>query len=324
MRILGLSFGKRMGKCEILVKEALMEAEKDGAEVSFIRMIDLDIKPCTGCGGCFSSKANGGNGRCIKKDDLQFVDEELMNSDAIIVAAPVYVLGPTGLLKIVIDRFGPSHDLASLTMENEKRIAEGKNGDQLIDPRSFKQRYAGLMSVGGAMTQNWVSFGLPTMNLLCISSQIKVVDQIDAYDMGRIGNPVLNKELMSRVRELGHNVASAIGTPAEEVKWMGDEEGTCTVCHCNLITVNGTTTVECPVCGIYGKLTVEGDNVSVTFSAAEQKRSRLNFDGKLEHVKEIKSFGSIAGPKIKAAGDDLQKALEKYKGYKELNVPNKG
>lgn len=318
MKVLGLSFGRKMKNCEIFVKHALMEAEKAGAEVSFIRMIDLDVKTCTGCGGCGKSLDNGGNGKCIIKDDLPYVDEAVLNADAIIVAAPVYALGPSGQLKQVADRFGPSHDLAFLTKANEQRIAEGKSGDQLVDPRNFKHRYAGLISVGGAKTKNWVSFGLPLMHILCFPAQIKVVDQMNVYNMGSVGSPLLDNELMDRVARLGHNVASAIGKKHEEVEWRGEEEGTCPVCHGDMLTVNGTTTVECPLCGIYGKLSIEGDKLKVSFSDAEKKRSRLNFDGKLEHYTEIKSFGSIAGPKMAAAKDTLPGMLKKYEGYQEL------
>lgn len=319
MKVLGLSFGRKMKNCEILVKEALLEAEKHGAEVSFIRMIDMDIKTCTGCGGCGASLDRGGSGKCIIKDDLPFVDEAFLEADAIIVAAPVYALGPSGQLKQVIDRFGPSHDLAFLTKENEKRIAEGKTGDQLVDPRNFKQRYAGLISVGGATTSNWVSFGLVTMHILCFPAQIKVIDQIDAYGMGPKGNPVLEDDYMEKFRRMGRNIVSAIGKPHAEVGWMGEEQGTCPVCHNNMLTVHGTTTVECPVCGIYGKLAVDGDKLTVTFSEAEQKRSRLNFDGKLEHWTEIKSFGSVAGPKMMAAKDKLPQLLKKYEDFKALS-----
>lgn len=318
MRVLGISFGRKMKNCELMVKEALMEAEKAGAEVAFIRMLDLTIKPCIGCGGCGRSLANGGNGRCVLKDDLPFVDEEIMKSDAIIVAAPVYVLGPTGQYKQMADRFGPSHDLAFLTETNKQRMAEGKTGEELIDPRNFRQRYAGLISVGGARTKNWVSFGLPTMDLLCMSSGIKVVDKLDANDMGDRGIVVLDEKMMERARKLGRHVVSAIGKDPKDVKWAGDEEGTCPVCHNNLITMNGTTTVECPVCGISGQLSVEGDKVKVTFSESEQLRSRMNYDGKLEHFREIRSFGAVAGPKMEAAKDRLPAMLKKYEGYGEI------
>lgn len=318
MRVLGLSFGRKMKNCEILCKAALMEAEKAGHEVAFIRMIDMDIKTCNGCGGCGKSLDSGGSGRCVIKDDLPYIDEEFLKADAIIVAAPVYALGPSGQLKQMADRMGPSHDLAFLTNANEKRKADGKTGDQLVDPRNFKQRFAGLISVGGASTRSWVSFGLATMHILCFPSGIKVIDQIDAYNMGGVGHPLLDEDLMGRVRRLGQHVAEACGKPHDEVPFQGDEEGTCPVCHLDLLTVRGSTTVECPLCGSYGHLSVEGDKVKVTFSAAEQKRSRLNYDGKLEHYTEIKGFGAIAGPKIRAAGDALNEKIKTYENYNEL------
>lgn len=317
MKVLGLSFGRKMKNCELFVKEALMAAEAAGAEVQFVRMIDLDIKTCTGCGACGASLDNGGSGRCVIKDDLPFIDDLYLECDAMIVAAPVYAVGPSGQLKQMIDRMGPSHDRAFLNENNKQRIAAGKTGDQLVDPRNFKDRFAGLISVGGASTRNWVAFGLPTMHLLCFPSQIKVVDQIDAFNMGSIGSPLLDDALMARVAQLGRNVAEAIGKPADEVTFKGDEDGICPVCHNNLLTVYKTTTVECPVCGIFGKLSVDGENVKVTFSEAEKARSRHTYEGKMEHYREIKGFGAIAGPKMMAGKDKIAAKIEKFKGYAE-------
>lgn len=319
MKVVGISFGRKMKNTELLVKEALLKAEENGAEVQFIRATYMDIKPCNGCGGCMKSLATGGSGKCVIKDDLAIIDEAILNADAVIFGAPVYVLGPTGQLKQMADRFGPSHDRAFLTMENEKRIKAGKTGEELVDPRNFKNRFAGLISVGGAVTQNWVSFGLPTMHLACFSSHIKVVDQMDVYDMGRTGSVLLNQDLMDRAGKLGQNLVSVAGKDREQVSWMGDHQGTCPVCHCDLLTMNGTTTVQCPVCGIYGTLSIDEGKVSVAFSEAEQMRSRLNYDGKHEHWAEIMSMGPVAGPKLAAASEELEIKLKRYEGYGELN-----
>ena len=48
-KVLGISFGRKMSNCDVMVKTALMECEKAGCDVQFIRGDDLDIKPCTGC-----------------------------------------------------------------------------------------------------------------------------------------------------------------------------------------------------------------------------------------------------------------------------------
>ena len=51
-KVLGISFGRKMANTDVMVKTALMECEKAGCDVQFIRADDLDIKPCTGCISC--------------------------------------------------------------------------------------------------------------------------------------------------------------------------------------------------------------------------------------------------------------------------------
>lgn len=309
MKILGLSFGRNMKNCEILVKKALIAAEEEGADVSFVRMIDKTIGHCKGCGACSAGMRNGKDIVCILKDDYEEVVQELLSADGVIIAAPVYSLGITGQFKNFLDRFSAAHDRASLTIENEKRKQEGKT---LLDERVFKDRYIGYISVGGASTQNWVSLGLPMMHLFDFSSQMKVVDQIDAFDMGRTGNPLLDQKLMQRVTSLGKNIVQAIAH--KDASWKG-QEGTCPVCHCNLLTFHGTTDVECPICGIHGSMKMEGDKVSVEFSEKEQNRARNTKNGLQEHYDEIHSMPGIAIPKITAAKETLDKQMEELKQY---------
>lgn len=78
MKVLGLTCGRKMSNTEILVKEALMGAEEAGAEVEIVRLMDLSIKPCTGCNSCVISLfEKGGSGDCvIKGDDFGFIAEE--------------------------------------------------------------------------------------------------------------------------------------------------------------------------------------------------------------------------------------------------------
>ena len=326
MKVLGLNFGRTMQNSELSLKAALMGAEAAGAEVSFIRMMGLDLKPCTGCGGCSSSMRKGGNSTCILKDDYAFVENAILDCDALIVSAPVYVLGPTGQLKCVADRFGPAHDIASFLTENQKRIAAGKTGDELLDPRYFKPRYGGLISVGGAFTPHWVSMGLAGMELLMFPHQIRVVDQIDAYAMGTRVNPVLDDAFIARCEKLGANVVSMHGKPFSETGkvWFGDDQGICPVCHNRDITIRyGTTTVECPLCGITGTLVVEGDKVRVDFPEEQQVHSRLRLQGLYDHQEEFAIMGPIQKKIIAARGSEIPGLLQKYKDYDRLIKPTR-
>lgn len=307
MKVLGLSFGRKMKNCEILVKQALMGAEAAGAEVTFLRTINLKVGHCIGCGGC----GKGTQIKCILKDDYLTIEEAVLDADAIIVAAPVYALGPVGQYKNFLDRFGPAHDRMALEAKQEARIA---NGEELLDARYFKRRFISYISVGGAHTPNWVSYGLPGMHLMGFSTWMKPLDQIDAYNMGHTGNPILDKELMKRAYRMGEVTAAALSQDPETVEWAG-EPGTCPVCHCNHITFNGTTTVECPICGIYGKLSMDGDKVRIDFSPEEQARSRYTRAGLKEHYLEIQGMGAVAAPKIMANKEMLDQELKRFSDY---------
>ena len=166
------------------------------------------------------------------------------------------------------------------------------------------------------MTPNWLSLGLPMMNLFTFPSHIKVVDQMQILGVGRTGHVVLNDEAMSRAGKLGRHVAEAMGKPNKEAKCMGDEEGSCPVCHSNLLTVPKKNPVECAICGIRGDIRVEGDEITVTFSEEEQRRARLTIAGKLEHFHEIVDNFKTAA---KRDGLDLiPTRLKKYEGYNEI------
>ena len=320
MKLLGLSYGRKMQNTEILVKEAMMAAEELGADVGMIRLLDLDVKPCTGCVNCVRSLMQGGPGKCVIKDDLHLVEEELMECDGLIVGSPVFVLTPHGLLKVISDRFGPSHDYA-FRMEAQK-ITEAKGKGKGPDKRFLKNRVSGFISVGGAVTQNWLSLGLPLMNLFTFPSHIQVVDQMQVSGVSRWGHVVLNDEAMARARKLGRHVAEAMGRPHPEVKWTGDDPGTCPVCHSNLLTVPKKNPVECAICGIRGEIKVEGDDISVTFSEKEQERARLTIAGKLEHYLEIRDNFRIAAARKDL--DQIPEKLKKYEGYGEIEKKGHG
>jgi hypothetical protein len=147
---------------------------------------------------------------------------------------------------------------------------------------------AGFISVGGASTPYWVTLGLPLMHLFTFPSHIKVVDQMQVTATTEYGNVVLEPAPFERARTLGRNVAEAMFKPDGELEWKGDDEGMCPVCHSNLFSITGSNPVECPICGIYGTLTIDGDRIKVTFSEEEQARSRLTMAGKYEHWVEIR------------------------------------
>ena len=108
---------------------------------------------------------------------------------------------------------------------------------------------------------------------------------VDMVSVRGAYRPDYQAEYLPRCRELGLHTVEAFGQKAGDA-WKGDA-GICPVCHNDVLTLNGTTTVCCPVCGIYGTASVEGDRLHIAFSPEEQRRSRLRFAGVLEHQAEI-------------------------------------
>ncbi len=72
-----------------LVREAANGAQEQGAEVTIIDLYKLE--KFTGCISCFGCKLPNNLGRCICKDDLAPVLEEIRNADGLIIGTPNYL-----------------------------------------------------------------------------------------------------------------------------------------------------------------------------------------------------------------------------------------
>ena len=69
---------------------------------------------------------------------------------------------------------------------------------------------------------------------------------------------------------------------------------------------------------------MDGDEISVIFDEEEQKRSRLTIPGKLEHWIELTENFKVRQKHTQETGkEEVARRLEKYKGYRELQVPKK-
>lgn len=322
MKILGLSFGKKHANCDILCKEALYGAREayPDAEIKFINTQRLTIDRCIGCGACSTALEKGKDNNCIIKDDFQMVEEAIREADAIIVAAPVYVLQPVGQFKNLVDRFSCRHDVSAINWVLDKRRTGEMPGNADDYPiERLKRRTVSYISVGGATTDNWTSMGTATLHLFGFPAMMQVVSNYNANAMGTVANPYLDDELIDTMHEIGKRTAQAFEMDPKEVEYYNPkDQGTCPVCHQNLLTVNGTTTVECPICGIEGKISIEGDQLKVTFSEEQQARARGTFAGLREHTTEIQGFGAICAPKIMANKELLAAKMERVKKFDEL------
>ncbi|NMB78554.1 MAG: flavodoxin family protein [Methanomicrobiales archaeon] len=85
MKVLGIATSPRKGaNSQTLVEHILAGAKEAGAKTELVRLCDLEILPCTGCGSCKS-----GNG-CVIEDDMAGLCEKMAAADAVVVGSPLY------------------------------------------------------------------------------------------------------------------------------------------------------------------------------------------------------------------------------------------
>ena len=100
MRILVLQGSPNTnGSTALMATEFARGAREAGHEVDIANVAALDIAPCTGCVAC------GYGGPCSQYDDFDDLREQILSSDMLVFATPLYYYGMTAQLKSVVDRF---------------------------------------------------------------------------------------------------------------------------------------------------------------------------------------------------------------------------
>lgn len=99
MKVLALlGSPRKKGNTESLLAAVLEGVAAAGGEAERIRLCDLRIDPCIGCGGC------GKTGRCVLTDDMQDLYPKIGEADRVILASPIYFYGITAQAKAFVDR----------------------------------------------------------------------------------------------------------------------------------------------------------------------------------------------------------------------------
>jgi len=89
---------RRKGNTSMLLKEAVKGARDAGAVVEEIILRDLKMSPCLEIYGCKKQ------GSCIIQDDFQHVRDQLMVSQGLMLASPIFFYTVSAHTKILMDR----------------------------------------------------------------------------------------------------------------------------------------------------------------------------------------------------------------------------
>ncbi len=115
VRVLGINgSARRNGWCSRFLKRTLLFSQKAGAEVKLIHLINYPLNYCSGSYSEHPALCHLEN--CIKdklNDSFKSLVWDVLESDAIIFASPVYWYSQSALLKTLIER------LTSLENQNQ-------------------------------------------------------------------------------------------------------------------------------------------------------------------------------------------------------------
>src|SRR5690554_1616684 len=89
------------GNTAELLKPFLEELENHNADISYIALAEKNILPCKGCYACQDVSNEYG---CILNDDVQEIMEDIISSEYIVLATPIYSWYCTAPMKALLDR----------------------------------------------------------------------------------------------------------------------------------------------------------------------------------------------------------------------------
>ena len=283
MRILGIvGSRRRMGNTEILVKEALLGAREEGAEVTLVRLTDLCLEECNGCMACVMRDA-----KCGLKDDFYFLMEQMETSEGMVLGAPTYIYGPAGVVKVLLDRF--------LVMKP----------DQWQDKRA--------LTIATAGRREWMPYALPQLNCLAMMAGYGLVGSYAGISPGP-GEILLSQTAVDDVHELGRRLVQALRTQ-EPVAPAPGTYTQCPVCCSTHFEIVSATEVVCTMCSARGRIVMKNGTTALQFDQQGLAEHRFTPAAKAEHlIGWIKS----TGPTFQAKFKEVQ---ERRQPYKDLGIP---
>ena len=147
MRVLGLVGSPRKGgNTDLLVSRILDGAGASNHLTEKVYLYALDISPCVDCRSCQKGKL-----QCVIDDDMQLLYSKLESADVIVFGTPLYWYGPTGKMKLLIDRLRPF--VASKKMKGKKALIvvpseEGPDTcDHLVRMIELSFKYLGIVLI---------------------------------------------------------------------------------------------------------------------------------------------------------------------------------
>ncbi|MFX1293702.1 MAG: flavodoxin family protein [Promethearchaeota archaeon] len=174
MKILALIGSPRKeSNTDLLINQIIEGSKVNGHTAEKIYLYDYKISPCIDCRNC-----KKGDYICTIKDRMQEIYIKMEDADLIIFGTPIYWYGPTGQMKLLIDRMRPF--IANKKLKNKKGV--------IVSPSE-----EGFKACGPLIEMFRMSF-----KYLCMKFEGQILSA--AYERGEIKQ---NEEEMKKAYEFG-------------------------------------------------------------------------------------------------------------------------
>ncbi len=310
MKVLAISGGSKNGSNDAMAREALMGAQEAGAEIEFIRLLDLNLKPCTGCVACVNSLMGGGNGDCVIRDDLEWLNNKILDADGLLFVMPIFEKGAPGIMHVLQDRLcGPAHDTGINIVAGNIAKELGKPGP---DPRKLKPKVMSSIAIGGS---DWNTRVSCDMNLVAMTAMWKVIDDI-VFPWAK--SIVLDDSAVSTCHNVGIKLAEA-AADMENAKYNGDP-GICPLCHSrNFMLQDDAKHAVCEVCGVVGEISIENGKLKFSVPGEQYEHAHTTIPGKLKHMDDIYHYETQLNEQKKT--DEYKNRMAKYRQFIQASKP---
>lgn len=203
---------RKNGNCHLLARYAEKYIRNLGKEPVVVFLRDYTLKQCQGCMSCVFK-----NTKCKLEDDLYPIAETVLNTEALILIAPTYVLTIPGKLKVFLDRF-----LCLYPLIKDRPEIPG-------------------LSIAVASPIYWNQFQLPLMNMFLLALGCRVIESYFLFGAGQ--GEVLLQGNIKRFENSIENLAKYV--PKQYFSVISKY---CPVDFCNLLEWLGKDLYQCPIC----------------------------------------------------------------------------
>jgi NADPH-dependent FMN reductase len=266
---------RRWGNADLLVRQALLGAQAEGATVKAVRLTDLNLESCAGCMRCVS-----GDLACPLDDDLAWLVDTIQAAGGLVLAAPTYFLGPAAVVKLVLDRL---------------LVVMGRVNGPLPPVRP-------AVTIATAGLELWRGVTLPFLNAVAGTFGYRAIESLTALAPGP-GEVLLDEELMGRVLAAGRRLGRGELEPAPVAP------NVCPICRSDCFVLNGAR-ATCPICGREAAVEYDGRQVTLRFDEAGDGHQRWTPEGLRAHVVE---WVMATGPRYRARRGEIKARRAPYR-----------